>query len=377
MDFSLTQEQEVLRDSIREFAEEVIAPKVEEMEETDETPMDVLSQMGQLGMFGVTIPSELGGTGLGHLARMIMVEEVGRVSCAMAMTLQMLHTAAGAILNGGDEEQRRRYLPDLTRGQKYAALAVTEGTGGSDPTALETTANADGDSYVINGRKCFITNCHLADVYVLTAKTGEGPRDISAFVVEKETPGCRPGRREHKLGLLGCQTGEVILDNCRVPKDNLLGAEGRGIGVALGGIGLYGRPGTAACALGILSGCLESAAKFAKERVLYGRPIAELQGIQWLISDIYLDLETSRLLTYRAAWMQDSAIRADAEISAAKFYATEAAVRAAKKTMDVHGGYGCMKEYAAQRYYRDAQLLIPSAGTSEIQRLVMVRKPLS
>lgn len=377
MDFSLTQEQEVLRDSVREFAEEVIAPKVEEMEETDETPMDVLSQMGQLGMIGVTIPPELGGTGLGHLARMIMIEEVGRVSCAMAMTLQMLQTAAGAILNGGDEEQRRRYLPDLTRGQKYGALAVTEATGGSDPTALETTAKGDGDSYVINGRKCFTTNCHLADIYVLTAKTGEGPRDISAFVVEKGTPGCRPGRREHKLGLLGCQTGEVILDNCRVPKENLLGAEGRGIGVALGGIGLYGRPGTAACALGILNGCLESAAKFAKERVLYGRPIAELQGIQWLISDIYLDLETSRLLTYRAAWMQDSAIRADAEISAAKFYATEAAVRAAKKTMDVHGGYGCMKQYAAQRYYRDAQLLIPSAGTSEIQRLVMVRKPLS
>jgi len=377
MDFSLTQEHEVLRQSMKEFGEGVIAPKVREMEETSEMPLDVVAEMAKLGMMGVTIPRDLGGTGLGHLARMIMLEEIARISAAIGMSLQMFHTGAGAILGGGNDEQRNKYLPDLATGLRFATLAVTEPGGGSDPFAIQTTAKLEGDLYTVSGRKCFIENSHLADIHTVTARTGEGPRDISTLIVDKDTPGWRPGRLEHKMGLRGSQVGEVILENCKVPKENLLGAEGQGVRVALGGISAYGRPGTAACALGILNGCLEAATRFAKERILYGKPIAELQAIQWNICDIYLDLETSRLLVYRAAWMLDTAQRADAEIAAAKFYTTEAAVRSAKKTMDIHGAYGCMNEYAAQRYYRDAQLLISAAGTSEIQRMIMVRKPLS
>lgn len=377
MDFSFTREQEVLRQSMREFAERVVAPKVEPMEETGEMPMDVLAEMAKLGMLGVTIPRDFGGTGLGHLARMIMIEEVSRISAAIGMSLMVLHVGAGAILIGGNDEQRQKYLPDLAAGRRFATLAVTEPAGGSDPFGVQTTAKLDGDFYIISGRKCFITNSHLTSVHTITARTGEGPRDISTFVVDEDTPGWRPGRLEHKMGLRGCQMGELILENCKVPKENLLGAKGQGVRIALGGIAAYGRPGTAAIALGILCGCLEAATKFAKERVLSGRPISEFQAIQWNIGDIYLDLEISRLLVYRAAWMQDAGQHADAEISAAKFYATEAAVRSAKKTVDIHGAYGCMHEYAAQRYYRDSQLLIPAAGTSEMQRMIMVRKPLS
>ncbi|MFQ5924737.1 MAG: acyl-CoA dehydrogenase family protein [Dehalococcoidia bacterium] len=377
MDFSLTQEHEVLRQSMKEFGEGVIAPKVPEMEETSEMPLDVVAEMAKMDMLGVIIPRDLGGTGLGHLARMIMVEEIARISAAIGMCLQTLHIGAGAILTTGNDEQRQKYVPDLATGRRIAALSVTEPVGGSEPLAIQTTAKLEGDFYTISGRKCFIDNSHLADIHIITARTGEGPRDISAFILDNDTPGWRPGRLEHKMGLRGNQVGEVIVENCKVPKGNLIGAEGQGVRVALGGIGTYGRPGVAACALGILNGCLEAATKFAKERVLYGKPIAELQAIQWNICDIYLDLEISKLLIYRAAWMLDTGQRADAEIAAAKFYTTEAAVRSAKKAVDIHGAYGCMNEYAAQRYYRDAQLTISAGGTSEIQRMIMVRKPLS
>lgn len=377
MDFALTKEQELLRTSVREFSEKIVAPKVEQMEQTGEFPKDLLGDMAKLGLMGVTQPREFGGAGLGHVARMIMVEEVSRVSAAVGFTVMMMQTGSSTIFQAGSDDQKQRYLPGLARGQKYASMTITEASGGSDPGSIQTTAKLDGDAYVINGRKCFITNSHMADLYCITARTGEGPRGVSAFIVDRTTPGCRPGRLEHKFGMHGCETGEVIFENCRVPKQNLIGAEGQGVRIALGTISDYGRPGTAAVAVGILSACLDAAVKFSKERVLYGKPIAELQGIQWLISEMYLDLEISRLLTYRAAWMRDSGMRADAEISAAKYYATEAAARSAKKALDIHGGYGSMNEFPVQRYYRDVELLIPAAGTSEVQKLIMARKPLA
>lgn len=374
MDFAFTKEQELLRSSVKDFAEKVVAPKVEEMEKTEETPMGVLKEMAKFGMFGVCVPKESGGSGLGHVARMIMLEEIGKVSAAMSMTLQTLHIGIGALTESGNDAQRKEYLPALARGDKTAATAVTEATGGSDPGALQSTAKLDGDFYVLNGRKCFISDSHFTDLHMATARTGEGPKGVSAFIVEKGSPGFKPGRLEHKLGLHGCQTGEVAYENCRVPKKNLLGAEGDGLKIMLKAIADYGRTGVTGCSLGLLGACLQAASKFAKERILYGKPISEIQAIQWHITDIYVELEAARLLAYRAAWLKDTGANPGPEIAAAKFFVTEAAVRAAKKAVDVHGGYGVMMDYPVQRYYRDAETLISGAGTSDIQRLIMVRK---
>ena len=377
MDFKFTEQQELLRKSVRDFAEKEIAPRVEQMEETDQEPLDLYKQMAKLNLFGVTIPREYGGMGMGLVERAIVLEEISRVSAAVGMALQVFHMGSSSIQDFGNDEQKKKYLPILARGEKYATTAVTEATGGSDPSGIETTATLDGDNWVLNGRKIFITNSHVAEFPVIIAKTASNPKAFSAFIVEKDFPGFRPGRREKKFGLHGCNTGEIILEGCKVPKANLLGKEGDGLKVALKGISEYGRSGMAGVGLGVLSGCLEASKKFASERILYGKPISALQAIQWKISDIYMDLEISRVLTYKATWMRDQGIRCDAELAMAKYYATEGAVRSAKKAVDIHGGYGYMKEYAVQRHYRDSQILIASAGTSEIQRIIMARKALS
>jgi alkylation response protein AidB-like acyl-CoA dehydrogenase len=377
MDFSLSMEQELLRRSVREFAETVVADRVAWMEENDETPMDVVAEMAKRGLMGVCVPKAYGGTELGSLARMIVLEEIGRVSAACGFFLENFHLGIAPIVDFGTEEQKQKYLPGLAAGELLAALALTESTGGSDPAALQTSAVKDGDDYVLNGRKVFITNAHLADVVVVAARTGEGPRGISTFLVEKGTEGFKAGREERKFGIHGCNTGELVLDNCRVPGENLLGDEGRGLRIAFKAIGEIGRTGMAGTALGVLRACLEATVRHANERELYGKPIAKLQGIQWSISDIYLDWQMARLLCYQAAWMIDQGQRCDGETAAAKFQATEAAVRSAKKAIDIYGGYGYMMESPVQRYFRDAECLIASAGTSEVMRIVMARAALA
>jgi alkylation response protein AidB-like acyl-CoA dehydrogenase len=377
MDFQFSSQQELLRKSIREFAEGAVAPKVARMEETDEVPWDLYGEMGKQQYMGVLIPKEFGGSAFGHLARMIMLEEVGRISAAAAMALQIFHLGSIPIVEFGNEAQKKKYLPDLAKGERFATIAVTEATGGSDPTGIQTTAKLQGDSYVLNGRKCFITHSHVADTITIMAKTGEGPKGFSAFLVEKSFPGFKLGRKEKKFGLHGCNTGEIALDNCFVPRENLLGNEGDGLRISMAAISEVGRAGMAGCGLGVINACLEASVKFANERILGGKPISQHQAIQWMISDIYMDLEASRLFSYRAAWMKDQKIRCDSDMAMAKFYATEAAVRCAKKAVDIHGGYGYMMEYPVQRLYRDAEILIASAGTSEIQRIVMARKALT
>jgi len=377
MDFQFTSQQELLRKSVREFAEGAIAPKVPHMEETDEVPLDLYKEMGRQQYMGVLIPREFGGTAFGNLARMIMLEEVGRVSASIAMALQVLHLGTAPFVDFGNEAQKKKYLPALAKGERLSTVAVTEATGGSDPTGIQTTAKLEGDNYVLNGRKCFITHSHVADTFAVLAKTGEGPKGFSAFIVENSFPGFKSGRKEKKFGLHGCNTGEIVMENCLVPKENLLGNEGDGLRISIAAISEVGRSGMAGCGLGVINSCLEAAVKFANERVLGGKPISQHQGIQWLISDIYMDLEASRLLSYRASWMRDQKMRCDVDMAMAKFYATEAAVRCAKKAVDIHGGYGYMMEYPVQRYYRDAEILIASAGTSEIQRIVMARKALT
>ena len=377
MEFQFSPQQELLRKSVREFAEGAIAAKVAHMEETDEVPWDLYKEMGRQQYMGILIPKEFGGSAMGHLARMIMLEEIGRVSAANAMAMQIFHLGIVPIVEFGNDAQKKKYLPALAKGERLATIAVTEATGGSDPTGVQTTAKLEGDHYVLNGRKCFITHGHVADTITIMAKTGEGPKGFSAFIVEKSFPGFKLGRKEKKFGLHGCNTGELAMENCIVPRENILGGEGDGLKVSMAAISEVGRAGMAGCGLGVIGACLEASVKFANQRMLGGKPISQHQGIQWLISDIYMDLETSRLLSYKAAWMKDQKIRCDVEMAMAKYYATEAAVRCAKKAVDIHGGYGYMMEYAVQRYYRDAEILIASAGTSEIQRVVMARKALT
>lgn len=373
MNFDLPKEIQLVRKSVREFAEQSIAPLVERMEETKEFPRQLIREMGDLGILGLVTPAEYGGSNLGFLARMIAVEEVSRVSAAVGVALQVHHMGVSAINEFADEKQKQAYLPALARGDYLGTCAITEPTGGSDLMGMASTAQLKGDHYVVNGRKCFITNSHLSDALVIVAKTGDGPKGMSAFIVEKSTPGFAPGRQEKKMGLHGSNTGELILNNCQVPKANLVGNEGDGMKIALKTIGEVGRPGMAAIALGILQASYEEAVKFAKERTLYGKPIANLQAIQWHIADIYALLEASRLLCYRAAWLKDQGRDSATESTLAKTYTTEAAVQAAKKALEIHGGCGTMCEYPVQRLFRDAMVCISAGGTSEIGKLVISR----
>jgi alkylation response protein AidB-like acyl-CoA dehydrogenase len=377
MEFQLSPQQELLRKSVREFAEGAVAPKVQKMEETDQVPWDLYKELAKQQYMGILIPKEFGGSAFGHLARIIMLEELGRISASVSMAMQIFHMGTAPIVEFGNDSQKKKYLPGLAKGERLSTVAITEATGGSDPTGIQTTAKLQGDHYILNGRKCFITHGHVADTLVVMVKTGEGPKGFSTFIVEKTFPGFKLGREEKKFGLHGCNTGEIVFENCSVPKENLLGNEGDGLKIAMAAISEVGRAGMAGCGLGVISACLEASVKFANQRLLGGKPISQHEGIQWQIADIYMDLETSRLLSYRAAWMKDQKVRCDVEMAMAKYYATEAAVRCSKRAVDIHGGYGYMMEYAVQRYYRDAEILIASAGTSEIQRIVMARKALS
>jgi len=374
MDFSFTPEQEILRKTAREFAEKWIAPKADEMEKTGKLPMDLIKKMAEQGFMGVLTPPEYGGTGAGHIARIIILEEIGRVYAAMASTLQIFHLGQAPIIYYGSEEQKKKWLPSLASGEKLATLAVTEPVGGSDIMGIQTTAKKDGDNYILNGKKCFITNAHIADLCGILAKTGE--RDFGCFIVEKDTRGYRLGKEEDTLGLRGGTVGEIFLDNCKVPKENLIGKEGDGLRIALSSISNVGRPGLAATGLGITRRCLEEGAKYANERMAYGKPIGELQGVQWLLTDIYMDYQISRLSSYYAAWLRDKGARCDAENSLAKFWGTEGAARCAHNLMQILGGYGVMNEFVPQRLLRDAETLISAAGTLQIMRLVMARDAL-
>jgi len=374
MDFSFTPEQEMLRKAVREFAEKEIAPKLDEMDETGKVPMDLVKRMSELGFGGVLIAKEYGGTGAGHVARTIILEEIGRVSAAMANTLQIHHLGESPIIYFGTDEQKKKWLPSMAKGKKIGALALTEPVGGSDVLGIQTVAKKEGDAYVVSGRKCFITNSHISDVCGVIAKTGE--KELTCFVVEKGMPGFAPGREENKFGLRGCNTGEVVLENCKVPAENMIGKPGDGLRVALSCISNVGRPGVTASALGIVRRCLEEAVKYANKRTLYGKPIADIQAIQWLVTDIYMDYEISRWMTYYAAWLRDQGARCDTENSLAKLWVTRGAVRCAERLIDIFGAYGVLNEYIPQRLLRDAWPLVSAAGTSEIMRLVMVREVL-
>ena len=377
MDFLLSEREELLRKSVREFAEAEIPPKIEAMEKTGEFPIELLEPMARLGITGIIAPPEYGGVGLGYLARTIALEELGRVCAAIPMAMQVHHMAIAALNDFGTDEQKQKYIPPLAKGETMGVVAVTEPSGGSDVVGMQATAELKGDKWILNGRKCFITNSHTSDFWIVMAKTAEGAKGLSAFIVEKNHPGAKTGRVEHKIGLRGSNTGELVFDNCEIPKENILGQEGGGLAVALKTVSESGRPGMAATALGIINACLEEAAKFASERVLYGKPISSLQAISFYLADIYTELDICRLLCYRASWMKDQNMRCDNENAMAKSYTCDAAVRCALKAVEIHGSYGILQEYKVQRLLRDAVVTVPAGGTGQIGKVVLARAALA
>lgn len=372
--FTFTEDQELLRKAVREFVMAEIAPKARKWDEEDYCPVELFPKMGELGITGIFVPEQYGGAGLGHVERAICIEEISRYSAGLGIALMTHHLGLSAILYFGSEEQKQRYLPELAAGTKIAGLSVTEPLGGSDFMGQKSTAELKDGQWILNGRKCFITNSHVADIDVWTVRTGtdeKGRPLLSAFIIEKDTPGHAPGRKEHKLGLRGSITGEVICSDVRLDPSHMLGKEGQGAQIGMACIGEIGRAGMAAINVGILRGCVEESVKFANERIIYGKPLSKLQSVQLLIAENRIDYEAAKLLTYRAAALKDEKLPCVTEFAMAKYFSTEAAVRTAKRTMELMGGYGVINEYPVGRFLRDALASIPAGGTSQIQQIII------
>jgi len=373
MEFALSPKHEMLRNMYREFAEKEIEPIAAEIDETCEFPFENVKKMGKLGMLGIPFPKKYGGAGGDNLSYIIAVEEISR-ACATHGVILSAHTSLGCnpIYQFGTEEQKQKYLVPLAKGEKLGAFGLTEPNAGSDASAQQTTAVLDGNEYVLNGTKIFITNGGIADTYIIFAMTdpSQGLKGISAFIVEKDTPGFTFGKKEHKLGISGSSTTELIFQDCRIPKENLLGKEGAGFKIAMQTLD-GGRIGIGAQALGIAQAALDEAVRYAKERQQFGKPLGKFQAIQWMIADMAVRIDAARLLVYRAAWLKDNNKPYGKEASMAKLYASETASFCANKAIQVHGGYGYMKEYKVERLIRDAKITEIYEGTSEVQRMVI------
>jgi len=365
----------MLRKIVREFVDAEVAPKAAQWDEEDVCPKELFPVMGELGFLGIFAPEEFGGAGLGISERAIVLEEVSRYSAGLGIAMMTHDLAIAALVNFGTEEQKKEYLPKLITGEKIGGLSVTEATGGSDMSNQATTMTKDGDNWVINGRKVFITNSHIADIDIWTGTTGvneKGRPELSAIIIPEGTAGHTPGRKENKFGLRGSVTGEVICNEVTVPLDCLLGKEAKGGAIALSTIGNFGRSGMSAIAVGILRGCVEESVKFANERVVYGKPISKLQAIQFIIADNQADYAAAECMLYNATAAYDNGLKDSvAKIAATKLFTSEASVNAAKRSIDLMGGYGIVNEYPQGRFLRDAMTVIPSGATSHIQRLIV------
>ncbi|HEV2277930.1 MAG TPA: acyl-CoA dehydrogenase [Acidobacteriaceae bacterium] len=374
--FTLTEDQEALRREIRDFAAREIAPNVLRWDEASEFPMDVVKQLGQMGLLGVIFPPELGGAGLGYVDYMLAIEELSAVDGSIGIIVAAHNSlCTNHIFLAGTDAQRQKYVPKLASGEWLGAWGLTEPGSGSDASAARTTAVRKGDRWVLNGNKIFITNGHYADVSVVIAVTNkeEGTHGLSAFIVEKGTPGFRPGKKENKLGLRASDTSELIFEDCEIPAENLLGQEGEGFVDAMRTLD-GGRISIAALSLGIGRGALDASVKYVKQRKQFGKAIAEFQGIQWKLADMATELDAARLLTLRAAVLKDAGQRVTRESSMAKLYASEVAVRICDEAVQLHGGYGFIKDYPVEKFYRDVKLCTIGEGTSEIQRMVIGRE---
>jgi len=373
MDFDLDEQQQMIRKMAREFAEKEIKPVASEFDESATFPTDIVKKLGELGFMGMMVPEEYGGAAMDCVSYAIAVEEISRADASVGVTMSVNNSlACQPLIDYGTEEQKKKYLPDLAQGKKLGAYSLTEPEAGSDAGNVQTTAVLDGDHYIINGTKIFVTNGGKADVIILFAATDKEAksRGISAFIVEKDMPGFRAGKKEDKMGMRGSNTSELIFEDCRVPKENMLGKEGAGFKYALAILD-GGRIGIAAQAVGIGQACLEAAIAYSKQREQFGRTICKFQAIQWIIANMATEIEAARMLTYRVAHLKEKGQRFTTEAAQAKLFASEAAVRAAINAVQVHGGYGYMKEYDVERYFRDSKLTEIYEGTSEVQRMVI------
>lgn len=378
MDFALTEEQRMFRRMVREFAENEIGPRAEQIDASDEFPLDIFHSMGKVGLLGLPFPPEYGGSGADYHTMVIALEEVARVSGSMAIALDA-HTSlcCEPIYRFGTEEQRQKYLLPLARGEKIGAFGLTEPQAGSDAGATQTRAvhDPETDEWILNGQKIFITNGSIADVVVITAKTdpARGTRGISSFIVEAGTPGFTPGRDEKKMGLKGSVTSELFFKDCRIPTDDLLGHENQGFKQFLATLDA-GRVAIAAMAVGLAQGAYDRAVDYAKGREQFGQPIASFQAIRWMLADMATDIDAARMMVHRAAWLKEQEERFTKEASMAKLFATEMSERVCRKAVQIHGGYGYVREYEVERMYRDQRLCAIGEGTNEIQRLVISRE---
>ncbi|MBI4832295.1 MAG: acyl-CoA dehydrogenase [Candidatus Lindowbacteria bacterium] len=373
MDFDLTDEQKMIQDMARNFAEKEVAPLAAELDETHRFPVELAKKMGELGLMGVAVPEQYGGAGMDCVCYVLALEEICR-ACANTGVIMSVNNSlvCDPILINATEEQKQRFLAPLAAGRKIGCFALTEPSAGSDASNQKTTAVLDGNQWVLNGSKVFITNGSHADTAVVFAMTdkGKGVKGISVFIVEKGVPGFKVGKIEKKLGLNASGTAELIFEDCRIPKDQLLGQEGQGFKIAMQTLD-GGRIGIGAQAVGIARAAMEQSVKYSLERVQFNQPIAKFQAIQWMLADMATEIDASRLLVHRAAQLKDAKLRYSKESAMAKLFASETAMKTATKAIQVHGGYGYSKEYPVERNFRDAKITEIYEGTSEIQRLVI------
>ena len=373
MDFELSEEQKMIQDMAHDFAEKEIKPKAPELDKTERHPAEIIQKMAELNLMGIAIPDVYGGGGADIVSYVVALEEISR-GCASVGVIMSVNNSlvCDPISTFGTEDQKKKFLTPLASGRKLGCFGLTEPEAGSDAAAQKTTAVLQGDEWIINGKKNFITNGNVADYCVLMAMTdkSKGYKGISSFILDCKTPGFSVGVVEKKLGIKASGTAELILEACRLPKDNLLGQVGQGFYVAMNTLD-GGRIGIAAQALGIARAALEAAVEYSKTRVQFGQPISKLQAIQWMIADMGTELDAARLLTLRAAFLKDQKQRYEKEAAMAKLFASEAASRIATKAIQVHGGYGYIQEYNMERHFRDARITEIYEGTSEIMRLVI------
>jgi alkylation response protein AidB-like acyl-CoA dehydrogenase len=376
LDFQLNDEQLHLKKSVREFAEREILPHVMEWDEAGQFPLATIKELGKLGLLGTIFPTEYGGPGMGYIEYVTTIEELSRVDGSVGIIVAA-HTSlcSNHIFLAGNEEQKKKYVSKLATGEYIGAWGLTEPSSGSDAGSARMTAVRKGNNWVLNGTKTFITNGRYADVLVVIAVTDRtaNTHGLSAFIVEKDTKGFRPGKKENKLGLRASDTSELIFEDCVIPAGNLLGKEGAGFIDAMRVLD-GGRISIAALALGMAEGAYECALKYSKQRKQFGKAISEFQGIQWKLADMATEIEAAKLLTFRAAAMKDAGMKSTQESSMAKLFTSEVAVRCANESVQIHGGYGFIKDYPAEKFYRDVKLCTIGEGTSEVQRLVIARQ---
>jgi len=376
MDFTLTDEQRMIQETARDFAEKELRPIAEKVDETREPPMDAIGKLGELGFLGMLVPEEYGGAGLDDVSYVLAMEEIAR-GCASACVIMDVNNSlvCEPLRMFGNEEQKRKYLTPLARGEKLGAYCLTEANAGSDAGNLQTRAVAAGDHYVLTGTKLFVTNGGIANVFIVFASTEpeKKSRGISAFIVEETFPGFKRGRREKTLGIRGSTTYEILFEECRVPRENLLGEPGKGFKVAMEALD-SGRIGIASQAVGIARAAFERAVDHAKNRVQFGEPIANFQAIQWMLADMATSIEAAHLLTLQAAVLRDQGGDYVTASARAKLYASRVAVEVCDAAIQVHGGYGYTQDYQVERHFRDAKITELYEGTSEIQRLIIARR---